>query len=286
MQASQIPVKFQAAFGFGAGPSYIRRIPLLSQIGIQAGAASLTDGFPPVTFSPVGSGGTPPFGADFNGVLNQITLWNVWQAAGSPVAYDSGFSTAIGGYPQGALVAGASSGVVWLCLVDNNLTDPDTGGAGWLGLVTGQPGSAPKLNFFELTAQGTQSIPTAAGNTVTVINDFAVTADQPSDAVFSAGGVITFGPKSAGVWTFDQSWIPSQNTAPPTTVQAYLLKNGANVVNQTVNGTFCTNSGSFRVASGDFVTMGVTQNSGHSQFDVFSSAVPPASSFNLYQISG
>lgn len=129
---SNIPPKFQIPWGNGAVAPYIRSIPQPSQIGIQNCAASLTDGFPPLTFVPLSSGGCPPFGQDFNGILKQITQWNRWAGAGEPLLYDSTFSTAIGGYPKGArLTVAASPGCVWLSLVDNNTSNPDTGGANW-----------------------------------------------------------------------------------------------------------------------------------------------------------
>lgn len=140
MLASAIPTKFQLAFASSAGGSFIRPIPQASQIGIQAGAASLTDGFPPSTFSPIAAGGTPPFGQDFNGLLNQITLWNQWQAAGGPLVYDGTFSSAIGGYPRGAMLQSAVSiGLFFISLVDGNTTNPDSGGTNWivLGETTG-----------------------------------------------------------------------------------------------------------------------------------------------------
>lgn len=141
MEISEIPSKFPIPFAADAGVGFIRAIPEASQIGITNGAASLTDGFVPVNFQPVGAGGTPPWGADMNGILNQITLWSQWQNAGGLVLYDSGFSTAIGGYPQGAILAGTTAGVVWLNLVDNNTSNPDTGGANWLQLAATKPNS-------------------------------------------------------------------------------------------------------------------------------------------------
>ena len=131
MQASQVPAKFLIPFANAAGGSYIRNIPQASQIGIVDGAASLTDGFPPLNFLPVGSGGIPPFGQDFNGILNQITQWIRWDAAGGQVGWDATFSAAIGGYPKGAIVTAAVFGYYWICTVDNNTSNPDTGGAGW-----------------------------------------------------------------------------------------------------------------------------------------------------------
>lgn len=134
MKLSALPAKFPVAWGASASPSYIRSIPLGSQIGIVNGAASLTDGFPPLNFLPVGSGGVPPFGQDMNGILQQITQWSQWQNAGGLVPYDPAFSAAIGGYPKSALLAGAATGVVWLSTADDNTSDPDTGGANWVNI--------------------------------------------------------------------------------------------------------------------------------------------------------
>ncbi len=122
MQASQIPAKVPLPF---ANSGTKNNIPTLSQIGIVAGAASLTDGFPPLTFTPLASGGVPPAGADFNGIFNLITAVQQWQSAGGQFKYDSAFSTAVGGYPAGAILTSTSNTVSWLNLVDNNTTNPD-----------------------------------------------------------------------------------------------------------------------------------------------------------------
>lgn len=133
MLASGIPAKFNIPWANGAGGSFIRPIPQASQIGVQDGAASLTDGFPPLNFVPVASGGVPPFGQDFNGILKQITQWAQWYSAGGPIVWDSAFSSAVGGYPAGALVASAVTvGILWISTADNNTSNPDTGGANWL----------------------------------------------------------------------------------------------------------------------------------------------------------
>jgi microcystin-dependent protein len=132
---SQIPLKFPIPFGNSAGGSYIRTIPTPSQIGIQNCAASLTDGFPPLTFVPAGAGGCPPFGQDFNGVINQSTAWARWQAMGGAIPYDSTFSASIGGYPIGAVVPSLSTqNLMWQSTADNNTSNPDAGGANWTGV--------------------------------------------------------------------------------------------------------------------------------------------------------
>lgn len=143
-------------------------------------------------------------------------------------------------------------------------------------------GKPPQLNHFEMKTANTQAAPSALN---TIVNDFILQTSKPSDAVFSAGGLVTIGPKTAGVWVFAQAYVPSQVGGAPTTVQAYLYKNGVPDQNQTVTGTFCTNSGSVRVAEGDVLAMAVWQNSGGARTHQHAPALPQTTKFNLYQIS-
>jgi len=131
MQSTNIPTKIPIPFASSAGSSYKNTIPTASQIGITNGKASLTDGFPPLTFQAISSGGVPPFGADFNGILNEITAITQWQQAGGFFAYDSSFSTTISGYPKGSILQSANLAGLWVSTAENNTTNPDTGGAGW-----------------------------------------------------------------------------------------------------------------------------------------------------------
>ncbi len=131
LAAAATPVKFPLCWGASAGSSYIRAIPIASQIGIQNGAASLTDGYPPLTFTPISAGGVPPFGQDMNGILKQITCNSQWSEAGAPWFYDNSFSTYIGGYPKGAVLSAGDTGNFWFSTADNNTSDPDSGGANW-----------------------------------------------------------------------------------------------------------------------------------------------------------
>jgi hypothetical protein len=127
---SAAPPKFGIPWAASAGVPYINSIPVPSQIGIQNCRASLTDGFPPLTFTPPGAGGCPPFGADWNGIIKQITQWSQWQAAGGPVFFDGTFATNAGGYPNGAkLMSAVTPGTVWMSTIDNNTTNPDTAAA-------------------------------------------------------------------------------------------------------------------------------------------------------------
>jgi microcystin-dependent protein len=134
MLGSNIPAKFFEFWAKNTPGANIRTIPLTTA---TPGNASLDQGFPPINATPVGAGGIPPFIQDANGILQQITAWTQWMTAGGGlVAWDSAFSTAIGGYPNGAIVLSATTfGAYYVSTADNNTTNPDAGGAGW------QPGS-------------------------------------------------------------------------------------------------------------------------------------------------
>lgn len=129
MLASNVPVKVSVPFATSGTKN---TIPVASQIGITPGAASYTDGFVPLNFTPKVSGGIPPFGADFNGILNAVTQGIRWACAGGSYAYDATYATAISGYPAGAQVQRTDGTGFWLNLTDGNSNDPEVGGAGWV----------------------------------------------------------------------------------------------------------------------------------------------------------
>ena len=129
MQLSDKPSQLTIPF---ANSGTRTAIPTPSQIGITAGAASLTDGFPPLTRTPIAAGGVPPSGADMNGILYQMSAADRWANVGGGYPYDSTYATAIGGYPKGARVVRTDGIGYWLNTADNNTTDPEAGGAGWV----------------------------------------------------------------------------------------------------------------------------------------------------------
>lgn len=121
---TQLPIPFAATGARSA-------IPVTSQIGIIAGAASLADGFPPLTRTPIAAGGVPPSGQDMNGILYEMSAVDQWANVGGGYPYNSTYATAIGGYPKGARVLRADGLGYWLNIADDNATDPDAGGANW-----------------------------------------------------------------------------------------------------------------------------------------------------------
>lgn len=66
--------------------------------------ASMAEGFPEVTMIPKGLGGTPPDGADFNGILNLVTQFYYQFQNGYRPTFDRSVSDTIGGYPVGAVL--------------------------------------------------------------------------------------------------------------------------------------------------------------------------------------
>lgn len=156
MQSSDKPGKISVPFA-DAGAK--QPIPVASQQGIEDGRASFTDGFPPLTRTPLAAGGKPPFGTDMNGILNAITEIQQWQSAGGNFGYDSAFSASINGYPQGAMLLSADLTGVWVSAVENNTSNPDAGGAGWNSLSpSGVAGQASELLMSVAAASATASI--------------------------------------------------------------------------------------------------------------------------------
>lgn len=191
MQITDVPPRFNIPFANSAGGGYIRAIPEASQIGIQDGAASLTTGFPPLNFLPVGAGGVPPFGQDFNGVLKQITQWNQWQGAGGTATYNSDFATAIGGYPKNALIMGTSGALVYQNLVDSNTTNPESGGTNWTPLATASALQNGTFAFATATGSGNALVaafsPALTSAVAGLSIRVAITADNTGTATLNAG---------------------------------------------------------------------------------------------------
>jgi len=105
------------------------------------GKAGFDKGFPERTMLPKASGGIPPSGMDFNGILFDVTAAIRYMQAGGKPTYDSSFASAIGGYPLGAVLIGDDGVSVFQNAVAGNETNPNTGGDGW---------SRPDLQMMEL----------------------------------------------------------------------------------------------------------------------------------------
>lgn len=148
MQSSALPSRIPKKWAAAASGTYVRDIPEASQIGTTPGAASYTDGFVPLNATAIASGGIPPDVRDMNGILRAVTQGLQWFQAGGYALYNGAFSTAISGYPKGALLASsANDGTYWLNGTEDNTNDPDVTPTGWtrlrLNATARLPAAAP-----------------------------------------------------------------------------------------------------------------------------------------------
>ncbi|WP_433670522.1 glycine-rich domain-containing protein [Klebsiella michiganensis] len=202
MQSSSSPKKISIPF---ANSGDKQTIPDTSQIGIQDGRASYPDGFPPLTRTPLSAGGVPPYGTDMNGVLYDLSAAARWNAAGAPFKYDSDFSSSIGGYPKGAILSNSAGDGFWQSIVENNTTNPDSGGIGWINALGGR-----LINTQTFYSSGTYT-PTAGTKTVIVEmvgggggSDAAPATGSGQVSIVSGGGA---GAYAKGRFSIDLSSI-------------------------------------------------------------------------------
>ena len=186
MQLSDAPAQLVLAWASGDGTK-TNPIPVPSQIGVTPGAASWTDGYPPLCATPLASGGIPPAKPDMNGGLFQMSAVDVWMCAGGGFPWSSSFSTAVGGYPKGARVLMASGAGYWVSTVDNNVTDPDTGGAGWATVdtngITALTGDVSATGPGSAVATVNWPVPGTIGSTTPNTGAFTtLTATTPSSS--------------------------------------------------------------------------------------------------------
>lgn len=251
-----------------------QNIPNDSQVGIAAGRASYADGFPPLTRTPLAAGGVPPFGTDFNGVLNDITAALRWSQSGAGYPFNAAFNTAISGYPKGARIPNSTLDGYWLNTIDGNTSNPEVTGAattGWVPAesygvtaITGLSGSSVTLSTLQaskdrITLAGTLSaninlVLPAWNKSWTVVNNctgaFSVTVKTPTGS-----GVVLPAGKS-GVLVGDGTNI-TQDSLPPNFIR--FASGGAFTVPQGVYTIYLSGC-----AAGGGGASGATNNGGQS----------------------
>ena len=165
MQLSNSPGKLVLPF---ANSGNKNSIPVASQIGITPGAASLADGFPPLTMTPVAAGGVPPSGLDMNGILFELSAVVRWANAGGGYPFDADFATDINvnGYPKGARVMRSDGLGYWFNTVENNTTDPEAAGAAAAGWV---PDFTNGVTAVTMTSANVTLTPLQYGKPIIVI---------------------------------------------------------------------------------------------------------------------
>lgn len=205
MQISGAPLQISLPFA-GAGDAQKNTIP---QTTDTPGSASFAEGFPPLTMMPVNEGGQPPSGLDFNGIFNAATAIDLWMSAGASFVYNAAFQTAIGGYPLGARLLRVDGLGFWVSSTDNNVTNPETAGAGWL----------TDINATASVYASAQQ--TLAVGTVKVLYD---TVEWDAKSLWDAGNK-RWSAKFAGVYRISGAILLSAPDGQDFTVQLY--HNGA-----------------------------------------------------------
>lgn len=81
--------------------------------------ASINEGYPEVTMTPVDEGGVPPAGGDLNGMFNLLSQFYYFTQNGGAYTFNKNISDAIGGYPKGAVLWNNGSGGVRSQVVSN-----------------------------------------------------------------------------------------------------------------------------------------------------------------------
>lgn len=66
--------------------------------------ASINEGYPEVTMTPVDEGGVPPAGGDLNGMFNLLSQFYYFNQNGGAYTFNQKISEAIGGYPKDAVL--------------------------------------------------------------------------------------------------------------------------------------------------------------------------------------
>lgn len=128
-----IPPVITQPFGKNAVPGTYLQVPI-PVTSVVPGRASMDLGFPPITMEPVVAGGIPPFGQDVNGILYTLSAYALFARAGQLFGYDADVVAATGGYSLGAVLGSADGSTIWRSIVNNNVTNPETGGAGWVAI--------------------------------------------------------------------------------------------------------------------------------------------------------
>lgn len=105
-----------------------------------AGAASLTEGFPPVTQLPLSAGGIPPRRLDFNGVLNMLSRFAFWAQSGGQYRWNSTLD-----YSPPSMVFG-SNGKVYFSLAPS--------GPGYSGVGPKDPTAAANQGTYWVSLTG------------------------------------------------------------------------------------------------------------------------------------
>ncbi len=238
------------------------REPIITTTPPGDNSTSYNDGFPETTMT---IGGLPPKGKGMNQILHELSDLSKWSSAGALNSFDPAFSTSIGGYPNGAILLGDDGMTIFISRVDNNSSNPNTGGAGWDNLKTYIiDGTVKTVNSntpdvsgnVVLSAQDVGALPITGGTVTGSLTASSGVYDTPNVRVYSPnnpqalphdltieGNIYS----NAGIYEQGER-VYSPNNPPP---QQYIGVADVQIVGRTA---FVVNSGVYRFPSGNVLT--------------------------------
>ena len=80
---------------------------------------------------PIESGGLPPKGMDFNGILNALSATIVHMQKGNLFYFDKAYCDAFGGYQKGAILLADDGTKVFISVADKNTNNPNQNPQYW-----------------------------------------------------------------------------------------------------------------------------------------------------------
>lgn len=156
---------------------------------VTAGKASLSQGFPTETELPLAQGGVPPKRKDFNGILNVLSTYAMFQQAGGKFTYDARVDYA----PPAIIFYGSD---LWWCVQANGASStavtPGTNTGYWIKLkdYLANPLAAYPVGAYYISSNST-SPAVLFGGTWTQIQNRMIIAAGSSYSVGATGGSAT-----------------------------------------------------------------------------------------------
>ena len=156
---------------------------------VTAGKASLSQGFPTETELPLAQGGVPPKRKDFNGILNILSSYAIFQQAGGKFTYDARVD-----YTPPAIIFYGSD--LWWCVQANGASSlvvtPGTNTSYWIKLkdYLANPLAAYPVGAYYISSDST-SPAVLFGGTWTQIQNRFIFAAGSGYSVNSTGGSAT-----------------------------------------------------------------------------------------------
>lgn len=215
MNSSGIPSRTSTIFA--ASGEYNSIAETSTTTTLADGTVTMDVGYPPLTMTPISSGGIPPQGEDTNGIFNRIFTKLQWTDAGGGYPFSSSFASSVGGYPSGAEIPSSDGYAKWLNLTDANTTSPESS-------------SGSSTGWVPLVGYGTTAITGLTSTSVTL------TSLQASRPVITLAGTLT-----SNIYLYFPAWVKDwrveNNTTGGYSVLAKTLS-GSNTVTMRAGSTY------------------------------------------------